>query len=151
MWAAYSDRMNIPMVEMLLQAGADPKAINKAGESALDWALQRGDTKIAGMLKDGFASADADMAARKLREAKVEAERMVLATRSALAADGDLLPGAEREALEARLSALAAMDGDADAIDAAVKALAEATEGFAAERMNRSIARALTGRDVSQL
>jgi molecular chaperone HscA len=43
------------------------------------------------------------------------------------------------------------MDGDADAIDAAVKALAEATEGFAAERMNRSIARALTGRDVSQL
>ena len=38
-----------------------------------------------------------------------------------------------------------------DAIDAAVKALAEATEGFAAERMNRSIARALTGRNVSAL
>ncbi|MFG6487872.1 Fe-S protein assembly chaperone HscA [Roseateles sp. BYS78W] len=109
------------------------------------------DDQIAGMLKDGFASADADMAARKLREAKVEAERMVLATRSALAADGDLLPEAEREALELRLQALAAMNADADAIDAAVKALAEATEGFAAERMNRSIARALTGRDVSQL
>jgi len=109
------------------------------------------DDQIAGMLKDGFASADADMAARKLREARVEAERMVLATRSALAADGDLLPEAERDALEVRLSALAAMNDDADAIDAAVKALAEATEGFAAERMNRSIARALTGRDVSQL
>ncbi len=109
------------------------------------------DDQIAGMLKDGFASADADMAARKLREARVEAERMVLATRSALAADGDLLPEAEREALEARLSALAAMTDDADAIDAAVKALAEATEGFAAERMNRSIARALTGRNVSAL
>ncbi len=109
------------------------------------------DEQIAGMLKDGFASADADMAARKLREARVEAERMVLATRSALAADGDLLPQDERESLEARLSALAAMHGDADAIDAAVKALAEATEAFAAERMNRSIARALTGRDVSQL
>lgn len=109
------------------------------------------DDQIAGMLKDGFASAEADMAARKLREARVEAERMVLATRSALAADGDLLPEAEREALEARLSALAAMADDADAIDDAVKALADATEGFAAERMNRSIARALTGRDVSQL
>jgi len=109
------------------------------------------DDQIAGMLKDGFASADADMAARKLREARVEAERMVLATRSALAADGDLLPAAEREALEARLAALAAMTDDADAIEAATKALAEATEGFAAERMNRSIARALTGRDVSQL
>ena len=50
-----------------------------------------------------------------------------------------------------RLQALAMLDGDADAIDAAVKALAEATEGFAAERMNRSIARALTGRNVSAL
>ena len=91
------------------------------------------------------------MAARKLREAKVEAERMILATRSALAADGDLLPQSERDALEARLSALAAQADDADAIDAAIKALAEATEGFAAERMNRSIARALTGRKVSAL
>ncbi|RZJ12577.1 MAG: Fe-S protein assembly chaperone HscA [Rubrivivax sp.] len=109
------------------------------------------DDQIAGMLKDGFTSADSDMAARKLREAKVEAERMVLATRGALAADGDLLPPEEREALEARLSALASMEADADAIDAAIKALAEATEGFAAERMNRSIARALTGRNVSAL
>ena len=91
------------------------------------------------------------MAARKLREAKVEAERMILATRSALAIDGDLLPESEREALETRLKALALLDDDADAIDAAVKALAEATEGFAAERMNRSIARALTGRNVSAL
>ncbi|TXI23405.1 MAG: Fe-S protein assembly chaperone HscA [Roseateles sp.] len=109
------------------------------------------DDQIAGMLKDGFASAEVDMAARKLREAKVEAERMVLATRSALQADGDLLPETERQALETRLVALAAMDGDAEAIEAAVKALAEATEAFAAERMNRSIARALTGRDLSAL
>jgi molecular chaperone HscA len=109
------------------------------------------DEQIAGMLKDGFASADADMAARKLREARVEAERMILATRSALAADGDLLPEAEREALDERMSALAALSDDADVIEAATKALAEATEGFAAERMNRSIARALTGRDVSAL
>ncbi|PTT83814.1 Fe-S protein assembly chaperone HscA, partial [Pelomonas sp. HMWF004] len=109
------------------------------------------DDQIAGMLKDGFSSADADMAARKLREALVGAERMVLATRSALAADGDLLPVEERQALEARMTTLAAMTSDADAIDAATQALAEATEGFAAERMNRSIARALTGRDVSAL
>ena len=88
---------------------------------------------------------------QRVREARVEAERMVLATRSALAADGDLLPDAEREALEARLTALATMADNADAIESATKALAEATEGFAAERMNRSIARALTGRDVSQL
>ena len=43
------------------------------------------DDQIAAMLKDGFASAEADMAARSLRESRVEAERMTLATRAALA------------------------------------------------------------------
>jgi molecular chaperone HscA len=109
------------------------------------------DDQIAAMLQDGFASAERDMDARKLREARVEAERMVLATRSALAADGDLLPEPERAQLEQQLSALAAMTDDADRIEAATKALAEATEGFAAERMNRSIARALAGRDLNSL
>ena len=109
------------------------------------------DDQIATMLQDGFASAEGDMAARKLREARVEAERMVLATRSALAADGDLLSADERHRLELQLSALAAMTDDAERIEAATKALAEATEGFAAERMNRSIARALAGRDLNSL
>ncbi|MGS0758477.1 Hsp70 family protein, partial [Roseateles sp. GG27B] len=54
------------------------------------------DDQIAGMLKDGFASAETDMQARKLREAQVDAERMALATQSALAADGDLLSAAEQ-------------------------------------------------------
>ena len=59
------------------------------------------DEQIAQMLKDGFTHADDDMAARSLREARVEAERMVLATRAALAADGDLLSAEERAAIEA--------------------------------------------------
>jgi molecular chaperone HscA len=40
--------------------------------------------------------AEDDMAARALREARVEAERMVLATHAALQADGDLLTAVER-------------------------------------------------------
>lgn len=111
------------------------------------------DDQIAGMLKDGFASAETDMAARKLRESQVEAERMRLATLSALAADGDLLGGEERAAIEALLAALAAAAAgvDADAIDAAVEALAKGTEAFAAERMNRGIQQALTGRSIEQV
>jgi molecular chaperone HscA len=111
------------------------------------------DDQIAAMLKDGFASAEGDMAARKLREARVEAERMVLATQSALDADGDLLPDSERASLRAHLTALTqlAQGDDAVLIEAGVKALADATESFAALRMNRSIARALTGRNVSAL
>ncbi|MDN3921653.1 Fe-S protein assembly chaperone HscA [Roseateles violae] len=111
------------------------------------------DEQIAGMLKDGFASAESDMQARKLREARVEAERMTLATRSALAADGDLLDAGERAAIEALLKALAeaARGEDADAIDAAVETLAKGTEAFAAERMNRGIQQALTGRSIEQV
>ncbi len=111
------------------------------------------DEQIAQMLKDGFAHAEGDMAARKLREARVEAERMVLATRAALAADGALLDAAERWAIEALLLATEAQarGTDADAIDAAVEALAEGTEGFAAARMNEGIRRALAGRSLDQI
>ncbi|ALT77076.1 Fe-S protein assembly chaperone HscA [Paucibacter sp. KCTC 42545] len=111
------------------------------------------DDAIAQMLKDGFASAETDMTARKLREARVEAERMILATQSALAADGDLLSATERADLAALQQTLAdtAQGEDADAIDAAVKALADGTEAFAAARMNRGIHKALTGRSIEQI
>ena len=111
------------------------------------------DDQIANMLKDGFASAESDMVARALREARVEAERMTLATRAALAADGDLLDAAEHttiQALLADLATIAAADNHA-AIDAAVKRLADGTEGFAAVRMNRGIQAALTGRSLNDI
>jgi molecular chaperone HscA len=111
------------------------------------------DEQIASMLKDGFAHADSDMAARKLSEARVDAERMVLATRSALDADGHLLDAAERESLQALMSTTlqAAATSDADAIDAATKALATGTEGFAAARMNEGIRKALAGRRLDEV
>jgi molecular chaperone HscA len=111
------------------------------------------DEDIARMLKEGFGAAEADATARALREARVEAERMVLATRSALAADGDLLAGPERAkigALIERTEATARTD-DAHAIDDAVKALAEGTEPFAALRMNRGIRAALAGRSIEEV
>ena len=85
------------------------------------------DDQVAQMLQDGFASAEADMAARSLRESRVEAERMALATRAALAADGELLDQAERDAIEALLVDLAGIAAGTDhaAIDSAVERLAE--------------------------
>jgi molecular chaperone HscA len=111
------------------------------------------DDEIARMLTESFSSAEADMVERSLRESRVEAERMLLATRAALAADGDLLDAPERESIEALLAALQASRESTDhhAIDAAVEALAKGTEAFAAERMNRSIRVALAGRRVDQL
>ena len=111
------------------------------------------DEQIAGMLKDGFASAEGDMQARSLREARVDAERMNLATLSAMAADGDLLSQGEQEEIAVLLQALnqVAQGEDAHAINAAVEDLAKGTEAFAAERMNRGIRQALAGRNIEQL
>ncbi|HEV7912541.1 MAG TPA: Fe-S protein assembly chaperone HscA [Albitalea sp.] len=111
------------------------------------------DEDIARMLKESFSTAEEDMKARSVRESRVEAERMLLATRAALAADGDLLSDDERRAVEAllvRTEALRESD-DHRAIDAAVEALANGTEAFAAERMNRSIHQALAGRRVEEV
>ena len=114
-----------------------------------------GDEQIAQMLKDGFTHAEHDMAARSLREAQVDAQRMVLATRSALAADGALLSDAERAAVESLLADTERIargaDADADAITAAIEALAEGTESFAAARMNQGIRQALAGRTIDQI
>jgi molecular chaperone HscA len=111
------------------------------------------DDDIARMLKEGFTSAEEDMRARALREARVEAERMDLATQAALQADGDLLDETERVAIDALLQQVreSARGDDAAAIDAAVKALADGTEPFAAARMNRGIRQALTGRGIDEI
>ena len=111
------------------------------------------DEEIARMLGESFRTAAADMAARGLREAQVDADRLLAATASALAADGDLLSGEERAAIDALVAQLAAVRPGDDrlAIDAALKALAEGTEAFAAERMNRGIRRALAGRRIEDV
>jgi len=111
------------------------------------------DDEIARMLTESFSTAEADMVERALRESRVEAERMLLATRSALDADGDLLSPEERASIEALMAALQAIREGSDhhAIDAAVEALADGTEAFAAERMNRGIRQALSGRRVEEV
>ena len=109
--------------------------------------------QIAQMLKDGFAHADGDMAARSLREAQVDAQRMLLATRAALQADAALLSSPEQADIDALLTQLqaTAIGSDAHAIEAAVKALAEGTEAFAAARMNQGIRQALSGRTLDEI
>ena len=112
------------------------------------------DDQIASMLQDSFTTADADVKARALVEARVEADRMLLATQSALNADGDLLPAPQRaeiDALMLSLRAIAANSTDAAAIESATEALAHGTEAFAAARMNAGIQKALAGKKVESL
>ena len=111
------------------------------------------DDQIAQMLKDSFTHAEHDMAARTLREAQVEAQRLVLATRGALAADAALLSPQEQQHLEALIVSAqeAAQGSDARAMEAATEALAEGTEAFAAARMNQGIRQALAGRRLEDV
>ena len=112
------------------------------------------DEQIARMLQDSFSTAEADVKARALVEARVDADRMLLATQSALDADGALLSKEERaevDALMLSLRGIAANSTDAAAIEAATKALADGTEAFAAMRMNASIQKALSGKSVESI
>ncbi|WP_151445895.1 Fe-S protein assembly chaperone HscA [Lacisediminimonas profundi] len=111
------------------------------------------DDQVAQMLQDSFKSADIDMKLRALREEQVDAERIVLATQSALDADASLLSEEERQAVEQLIADVRAKVAGDDhlAIKAAVDALAHGTEEFAARRMDRSVRRALTGKKLDEL
>ncbi|MDZ5635519.1 Fe-S protein assembly chaperone HscA [Janthinobacterium sp. GMG1] len=117
-----------------------------------------GDDDIARMLQDSYTSADVDMVARALREEQVEAERILLATQSALDEDGGLLDDAERVIVDGLMQrvrdAIAQSQSgaiDHQALKLAIELLADGTEDFASRRMDRSVRTALTGKSLDQV
>lgn len=112
-----------------------------------------GDDEIAKMLQDSFQSADVDMRMRALREEQVEAQRILLATQSALDADGALLSEAERADVLTLIETVRkqAESDDHGTIKLAVEALARGTEEFAARRMDRSVRSALAGKKLDEV
>ena len=117
-----------------------------------------GDDDIARMLQDSYTSADVDMVARALREEQVEAERILLATQSALDEDGGLLDDAERATVDGLMNkvrdAIAQSQSgaiDHQALKLAIEALADGTEDFASRRMDRSVRTALKGKSLDQV
>jgi molecular chaperone HscA len=111
------------------------------------------DEQITRMLQESFSTAETDMHVRAVVEARVDADRMMLATLGALEADGDLLDAEQRAEIEQQVRQLRATCDvtDAQAIEAATQALAKATEAFAAMRMNRGIQRALSGKNIESI
>jgi molecular chaperone HscA len=133
--------------------------------------------QIAGMLRDALASVEADAASRSLREAEVDARRLLDATETALREDGDhlLAPGGQSKSLlqpREQFHILRAMQGVADALEQcaegegssaaehgalrqalrdAAEALNRATTAFAARRMDERLRGALAGRAIDQL
>jgi molecular chaperone HscA len=112
------------------------------------------DTQISAMLQDAIGSSKNDMLLRSLREAQVDARRMLDATESALHEDAELLDideqGVIRKAMF-RLGDMLETEASLPDLRAATVALGAVTDGFAARRMNASINQALAGRTMDSL
>ncbi|MCC6071704.1 Fe-S protein assembly chaperone HscA [Massilia sp. GCM10020059] len=119
------------------------------------------DDEVARMLQDSYTSAKEDMMLRALREEEVEAERILLATASALESDSALLSEDERIAIFALMNKVrdaiampvdhANVAGKQSALHSAVADLAHGTEDFASRRMDQSVRSALAGKKLDEV
>ncbi len=112
------------------------------------------DSEITRMLQDGFQAAGDDMRARALREEQVEARRLLEAVTAALQEDGDLLTDVERALIRKEMTQLQELlesETSSDVLRKAIEKAAKTTDPFAEKRMNASIQRALTGKNVTEI
>jgi molecular chaperone HscA len=108
------------------------------------------DAEIANMLQASFTYAKADADARVLAEARTDAQRLIEAVQAAMKADAELLSAAEHLLIAQEIESLqrAQSSGDPRAIKTSVEKLSAATDAFAAKRMDKSVAAALTGKSL---
>lgn len=111
------------------------------------------DDEIAGMLKDSMAHTRDDAQRRALKEAQVEAQRLIEAVQSALKADGELLSPEQRAKVETSIAGLqaTALAENRRHITLAMDDLEAETKDFAARRMNKSIRNAFAGKRIDEL
>ncbi len=112
------------------------------------------DEDITRMLRDSYTHAKDDMQMRALQEARVDAQRLMDATQTALDENvAELLTADERNAIEAAMRTLQGrLDGsDPRAIKDAAEALNAATHDFAARRMDVSVRKALSGQRLDAI
>lgn len=106
------------------------------------------DEDITRMLQASYTHAQEDMQIRALQEARVEAQRLLEATQTALDENGEhLLSAHEQHTIAAAMQTLNAslVATDHRAIKDATEALNNATRDFAARRMDASVKQALAG------
>src|SRR6185295_9475423 len=111
------------------------------------------DEEVENMLLAALDHGEEDLERRRLIEARVEAEQVLTATRKALAADADLLSPPERERVDQAIADLAAavLGERLGSITARTEALDDATHAWAGRRMDRAVARAIAGKQVSEV
>jgi molecular chaperone HscA len=137
----------------LLTVGAEEKTTGVKAHIEVKPSYGLGEEEMARMLRESLENAQEDMERRLLIEARVEAERVLMALDAALEADGALAPPAERremEAVAARLKAAVA-GTDRDLINGLVEELERAGKPFAQRRIDRAIQHALGGHRLDEI
>jgi molecular chaperone HscA len=135
----------------LLSVSAQEKRTGAQASVSVKPSYGLGDADIERMLRDSFEHAKDDMRARALHEYRVDAQRLIDATRTGLRDDGSLLTADEAKIIQGEIENLekTLTTSDPRAIKVASDALNRATEEFAARRMNASVRRALAGKSVA--
>ncbi len=106
------------------------------------------------MLRASHEHARDDMAARALKEAQLDARRLLEAVRAAVEADGGMLEAAEAADIEraaAELEEAVRSETDARRVRELTEALNETSGGFAARRMDLRIGQALRGESIDRI
>jgi molecular chaperone HscA len=112
------------------------------------------DDDVERMLIEALDHGEQDLAQRRLVEARVEGERLLLATRKGLDSDADLLSEGERAGVDQavqQLSGAIASAVSASLVQSAIDQLDDVTHEWAGRRMNRAVAAAIAGRSVSDI
>ena len=99
----------------LLSVGAREQSTGIEASVAVKPSYGLSDTQVVQMLEDAYGKADSDMRVRMLREAQVDARRLLDATQAALAQDGEtLLSPTERDTIAQAIYRLAEIIETAD-------------------------------------
>jgi molecular chaperone HscA len=128
---------------------------NSGVEASIDVKPSYGlsDAEVESMLRDSIDHAEDDMHSRSLREQQVDADRVLEALDSALAADADeLLSTDEKSKIMIARQALADVKDEANIkdIEQAIKNLEAECEDYVARRMNTNIKNAMQGRSIEE-
>jgi molecular chaperone HscA len=137
----------------LLSVTAEETSTGTRAQVEVKPAYGLSDEDMINMLRASVEHASSDASARMLAEARVDARRLIDALEAALDEDASLLSSEETDALRQAVEALAMVEtrDDVQAIKRQTKMLSEASDEFAARRMNREIRKALQGQSVDAL
>ena len=111
------------------------------------------DDEVAGMLTDSLAHTRDDAQRRALKEAQVDAQRLIEAVQSAVKGDSELLSATQHAEIESAIMRLqtTALGDNRREITQAIDGLEAVTKDFAARRMDKSIRRAFAGKSIDVL